>query len=142
MFSCKRKIRLYDTDAAGLLFYANQMLMVQDTLEDFFEAADLPVSVILGEKDYIFPVVHLESSYLKPLAAGDTVVLEMTLVTAATTSFSFKYTIRDHSGDICGETQVTHVVVDKATGSKRAIPEEMREIFERMLLGGHHSPNY
>lgn len=133
MFECKRKIRLYDTDAAGLLFYANQLHVVHDTLEEFFEEAGMPVRTFMGKRDYLFPVVHVESSYFAPLTTGDVVTVQMNVRNLGTTSFTFHYRITSPTGEPCGEAAVTHVVLDSDRRSKRPIPDELRRVLEAHL---------
>ncbi len=42
MFTYKTKISLHDTDAAGIIFFANQFKIVHDAYEDLLESFGFP----------------------------------------------------------------------------------------------------
>lgn len=62
-FTCQETVRLYDTDAAGFLFYAAQFRISHAALEEFFLHLGLPVGDVVRERTTLFPVVHAEADY-------------------------------------------------------------------------------
>lgn len=128
MFTTKNIVRLSDTDAAGIFFYPQLFKWAQAALEDFMASKGLPISYILGDAPYFFPIVHAESDYLSPLKLGDEVVAKLRIESIGETSFTLIYTFS--KGDIlAARAKIVHVAVDKATFKKRPIPNELSKLY-------------
>jgi acyl-CoA thioester hydrolase len=71
-FSIEKKIYYYDTDAGGVVYYANYLKHLEEGRNEFCRSkgADL---VELAKSGVEFPVVHVEVDYKSPARYGDTV---------------------------------------------------------------------
>ena len=61
--------------------------------EKFFESLGLPISTVLADSEFTFPLVHAESDYKAVLEAGDKIAIEISVLKIGETSVSFAYTI-------------------------------------------------
>lgn len=79
--------RIYyeDTDAAGVVYYANYLRYFERGRAEFLRERGLSVRD-LQEQGYIFPVVHLEIDYRAPAVLDDLIRVETAVeeVTGAT----------------------------------------------------------
>src|SRR5580692_286582 len=75
MFTYTTKIRLHDTDAAGIIFFANQFKIVHDAYEDLLESFGWSFHTMLKGTSYFLPIVHAESDYKAPVLVGDIIVI-------------------------------------------------------------------
>ena len=91
MFIYKTEIHLHDTDAAGLLFFANQFKIVHDAYEQLLEKFGCSFQSMLKGGKYFLPIVHAESDYKAPLFVGDKIAVRVKVGHIGNTSFSFKY---------------------------------------------------
>lgn len=125
MFTTKNVVRLSDTDAAGIFFYPRLFEWAQAALEDFMALRGLPISYILGDAPYFFPIVHAESDYLSPLKIGDEVAATLRVESVGESSFTLSYTfIKGET--IAAKAKIVHVTVDKSTFKKRPLPKELK----------------
>lgn len=129
MFEFKTSVRIYDTDAAGVLFFGHQFRLVQDAYEAFLESRGFPLRNVLDVTSFTLPVVHAETNYRVPLRASDKITIKLSLRKVGTTSFVLGHEIYKEGGELSGDGHTVHVCIDKKTGSKTPIPQELHDIF-------------
>ncbi len=119
------RIHLHDTDAAGVLFFANQFRLAHEAYEAFLDSIGMPL------KDWIagpvhLPIVHAQADFTAPLRAGDVVQIEVTSDALGDHSFKMLYRFRKDGQAAVGSAQTAHVAVDAKTGLKTRLPETLR----------------
>ena len=130
MFIYKTQIRLHDTDAAGLIFFANQLAIVHDAYELLLEKFGFSFPQMLKGGKYFLPIVHAESDYKAPLGVGDKIAIAIRVGHIGATSFAFEYTI--HRGKtLVGTAQTVHVTINTKTGHKTPLPAKLRKALEK-----------
>ena len=127
MFTYQTKIHLHDTDAAGRLFFANQLRLVHDAYEALLETISFGFQDLIREYDFFLPIVQCESEYKKPLFVGDVIEIQIKVAKIGQTSFVFAYEIFNAAGDLVGTAKTVHVTVSDKTGEKIPLPDLMRE---------------
>lgn len=126
MFTYHTQIRLHDTDAAGLIFFANQFKLIHDAYEHLLEQYNFSFPQMFKGGKYFLPIVHAESSYKAPLAVGDKIAISIKVGHIGTTSFSFEYQI--HRGKaLVGTAKTVHVTIDFKTKKKTPLPARVRK---------------
>lgn len=128
-FTSEQVVRLYDTDAAGWLFFGAQFRIAHAALEDFLAHLGLPIGTIVTERRTLFPVVHAEADYRVPLRAGDRLVVRVAVRTLGERSFGIGYRLLLPDGREAGSVSAVHAAVDPATGESCALPELVRSAF-------------
>jgi len=68
-----------DTDAAGILYFANQFRIIHAVFEDFIEEHGIDFNALLFNKPYGTVIVHAESNYHHPLTVGDKLDITLTI---------------------------------------------------------------
>jgi 1,4-dihydroxy-2-naphthoyl-CoA hydrolase len=125
-----RRVRLHDTDAAGILFFANQFIYAHDIYEDFLHELGFSIASVLQEESFIVPIVHAESQYLKPLRDGDEVTISLRVGTIGQSSYVLEYELIDEGGRTVGRAKTVHVAIDKSTQEKIDLPAKLRRALE------------
>ena len=133
MFTCTTHVRLNDTDAAGVIYFANQFRIAHEAFEHFLDSVNLGVAHMLDNTEYRFPIIHAEADYRSPLKVGDALTIHMTVDRIGESSVALGFQILDLRGKKVGTVKIVHVAVDKATWKKRPLPQELRSVFERHL---------
>lgn len=134
MFTYTTKIRLHDTDAAGIIFFANQFKLIHDAYEDLLEEYGWSFEKMLKKTNYFLPIVHAESDYILPVFVGDKIVIAIKVGHIGNTSFSFEYTL--HRGKtLIGRAKTVHVTINQKTRKKMPLPDTMRRALERYQAG-------
>lgn len=131
MFVYKTQIRLHNTDAAGILFFAHQFSIVHDAYELLLEKLGFSFPTMLAKKPYFLPIVHAESDYKAPVFVGDKITVRIRLGHIGGSSFSFDYTIHNQKNILVGTAQTVHVTIDKTKRSKIPLPKEIRQSLEK-----------
>lgn len=131
MFVYKTQIRLHDTDAAGILFFAHQFSIIHDAYELLLEKLGFSFPTMLNKKPYFLPIVHAESDYKAPLFVGDKIIIRVQMGDIGETSFCFLYTIHNQKKVLVGTAKTVHVTIDKNKRSKIPLPKEIRSSLEK-----------
>lgn len=132
MFIYKTQIRLHDTDAAGILFFANQLVIVHDAYEQLLQKLGFGFEVMLKKRNYFLPIVHIESDYKTSLFVGDEITISIKIDRIGKTSFTFVYDIRNKKGIQVGTAKTVHVTVNKKTKKKITLPKDFRAALEKI----------
>lgn len=134
-FSSESTVRLYDTDAAGFLFFGAQFRFAHAALEDFLEHLGLPIAQIVRGREVLFPVVHAEADYRAPLAVGDRLKVRVAVRALGDRSFTIGYRLSLADGREAGSVTTVHAALDKASGASCPLPEVVRAAFAPYLAG-------
>lgn len=131
MFTYKTQVRLHDTDAAGILFFANQFSIVHDAYELLLEKFGFGFPAMLKGGKYFLPIVHAESDYKARLSVGDKIAISIKVGHIGRTSFSFEYAIRNSRKALVGTARTVHVTIDGKTHRKIPLPKKLRDALTR-----------
>jgi 1,4-dihydroxy-2-naphthoyl-CoA hydrolase len=134
-FSCESVVRLYDTDAAGFLFFGAQFRFAHEALEEFVGHIGQPIGATIRDRDVLFPVVHAEADYRVPLAVGDRLQIAVVVRALGDRSFSMGYRLLLADGREAGSVMTVHASVSAATGTSCPLPEKVRTAFAPYLTG-------
>lgn len=120
-------------DPAGILFFGHVFSLVHETYEHF-------VMTQLGyawkewfeNPDWILPIKHAESEFMHSLRAGQECLIELTVDTVTTSSFTLA--TRLLQPDVCCLVKTVHVFCDKLSKKKIPIPAD---ILSRLISQSH-----
>ena len=137
MYVYQTKIKLHETDAAGLLFFSNQFKLVHDAYESLLEKIGFGFAELIKNKDYFLPIVHAEADYKLPLFVGDVIEIQVVVDHIGTTSFSFEYKLLNHKNELVGTAKTVHVTIDKKSHQKIPLPSDMRSKVNELYQSDH-----
>ena len=132
MYTYQTKIKLHQTDAAGLLFFAHQFSIVHDAYEGILESIGFGFAELIRECDFFLPIVHAEADFTKPLFVGDLIEIQVTVEKIGNHSFTFSYNLQNAKQETVGTAKTVHVTMDKATQKKIPLPPLMKEKIEAL----------
>lgn len=131
MFVTHNKVRMNDTDMAGILFFANQFRFVHDAWEDLVESENISFKQILENEPFLFVIVHAEADYLAPLNIGDQLDIHVEVESIGNSSFTMFYQIYTKDKTVVGTAKTVHVTIDKKTRKKIPIPEKLKNLLKK-----------
>lgn len=126
MFVYSRIIRLKDTDATGLLYFAQQFQLAMEAFEEFLSSRGSPLSSLMTSA-HLLPVVHAASDYTAPIRVGDLIEVSIRGIVLGSSSVTVDYGFIRAKEEV-GTARIVHALVDKATGRSAVIPPELRQI--------------
>jgi len=130
IFEAKNKVRIHDTDMAGILYFPRIFRFVHDALEDLMKSEGFPFEKML-RSDFVFVIVHSEADYYNSLVVGDEVQIHAHVESIGTTSFTMVYEIYKTDKTHMGRARTVHVTVKNASRTKIPVPDIMRKILEK-----------
>jgi 1,4-dihydroxy-2-naphthoyl-CoA hydrolase len=133
MYIAKNKVRMHDTDVAGVIYFQKQFRFAHDALEDFAESEGFQFSEVFRDNEYVFVVVHAEADYLMPLRLGDQLEIHLGVEHIGNSSFAMRYFIYKE-GVLAGRVQTVHVTLDGKTRTKITIPTNLLNSLKKHLL--------
>ena len=91
------KIKIYyeDTDAGGVVYYANYLRYFERARTEFLESLGIKIS-FYAQKGIKFVVVRTEIDYISPAKLGDVLEIETKLKELKKVSLTFEYTLTKH----------------------------------------------
>jgi 1,4-dihydroxy-2-naphthoyl-CoA hydrolase len=125
------KIKLHETDAAGVLFFSNQLKIAHDAYEVFLTHIGYPIQIFLSDLDYFLPIVHTEADYFEQLQVGDEISISVHVEQLGKSSFTLGYNFKALNGKNVGEAKTVHVCVDKKSHKKIDIPADLRTSLQK-----------
>lgn len=138
MFISYNKVRMHDTDLAGILYFARMFRFAHDALEDLLEAEGITFTTMFTSDAFFFVIAHCEANYYLPVSAGDHIEVHLTIEKFGTTSFHVNYNMYRKSVMI-GSAKTVHVCLNAETREKMNVPREVREKFGKYLANVENS---
>lgn len=99
-FIYKRRIAFHETDAAGVVYFANYFHLAEEAETH----AMASLGSIVTRDGYLYPRVHAEADYLVPLRFFDEVAVHCYIVRIGSSSIHWKFDIF-HEEQLCATVQ-------------------------------------
>ena len=119
--------RLYDIDAAGVVFFARFLYFAHDAYETFLEHHKQSVKNILNS-DFILPICHTEADFKTPVFLNESITIEISLQDINETEFTLSYHFLDKAKKLRATALTKHVCVDKNMFSRKTLPHSIRSL--------------
>jgi acyl-CoA thioester hydrolase len=120
------KVRIYweDTDAGGVVYYANYLKFMERCRTDWLRVLGIDQQRLRLERQMQFAVVNVVVDFLRPAVLNDEILVTAALMRLGGATISFKQTIlRGDMQLIDASTRVA--CLDSGTLKPRAIPSDL-----------------
>ncbi len=124
-------VRVYyeDTDAGGVVFYANYLKFFERARTEMFRAMGFEQNDLIANNGIIFAVRSVGVDYLRPALFNDQIVVSTEIVQAKKVSVSFAQCITRHEEVLCKST-VRIACLDANSLRPKEIPENLLELLK------------
>jgi acyl-CoA thioester hydrolase len=123
-FACAFRIYWEDTDAGGVVYYANYLKFMERCRTDWLRFLGVDQSLLRSQRQLQFAVVNVEVDFLRPAVLNDEILVTAELVRLSGATILFKQTIRRDDVQLIDAT--TRVAcLDSSTLKPRAIPKDL-----------------
>lgn len=122
-----RTIRLVDTDAAGVVYFAAGLSICHEAYEASLEKAYINLRSFFSNLDVAIPIVHAQIDFFRPLFCGDELEIHLSPRQLSDSEFEIEYQILK----ISPETEkviraiTRHVCINPTDRRRSSLPEEM-----------------
>jgi 1,4-dihydroxy-2-naphthoyl-CoA hydrolase len=131
-YKIETTVKLYDTDAAGIMFFGNYLRVAHDAYQAYLESCGFSFADALNEGKLLIPIVHAEADYMQPLAVGDKLTVELTAAKISTHSFVLKYRLCRPDSTPVAVVSTVHVTTNRSAKDKIELPITLRQALERI----------
>ncbi|PSN12981.1 1,4-dihydroxy-2-naphthoyl-CoA hydrolase [filamentous cyanobacterium CCT1] len=123
-------VRFHETDGAGVVYFANELVMCHSAYEASLAAAGIDLGAFFRAEAIAYPIAHASIDYRRPLHCGDRVTIHLTPTRLDDCSFEIQYQLK--LGDTLAAQAVTrHICISVADRRRCPLPIEMEQWLTR-----------
>ena len=128
-FSYQRTIHFADTDAAGVVFFANYLAICHEAYEEALGAAGIELGRFFKDTGVVVPIAKAEADYHRPMQTGDKIRVEVTPRRLSENSFELRYEMwrLGPPQKRAAILRTEHVCIASATRERQALPAALAE---------------
>ena len=126
-------VRVYyeDTDAAGVVYYANYLRFIERARTDWLRTLGVDQGALMDSHGIAFAVRSLEADYFKPGRLDDELIVRSTLEEVGRAQVVFRQNVMRGEA-LLFSARVRVVSFDPVTAKAAAIPKAIQEKFKEM----------
>ncbi|MEB3357319.1 MAG: thioesterase family protein [Synechococcales bacterium] len=136
-FSYLRTIRLADTDAAGVAYFASILSICHEAYEASLAASAISLQTFFTGSERAIPIVQTQATFLQPLFCGEIYQIDLIPEPLKRDEFAIAYTL--HPAPLTGEHELEespqkpvaiahtrHVCIHPGERTRRELPDEIQ----------------
>ena len=122
-------VRVYyeDTDAGGVVYYANYLKYLERGRTEWLRHLGFGQAQLMRDAGIVFAVRHVEIDYLVPACFDDALVVQVEIAALSKVSITFHQRLLRTPDQVLSEAKVKVVCLDKEKFRPVAIPADIRE---------------
>ena len=127
-FSYEYTVQFRDTDAAGVVYFANILSICHVAYEASLIQAGIDLKLFVTNSEFAVPITHVSADFFRPLFCGDRITIELTPRSIDSYKFEIEYQIKSSVDRVNTEsvhaTALTkHVVIDPNIRKRKELPD-------------------
>ncbi len=122
-----RIIRFHETDAAGVVYFANVLTLCHEAYEAALASAGIDIRVFFGGGPLAVPVVHASVDFRRPLHCGDEVAIALTPQPLDDTTFEISYRLSNTDQKTVATALTRHVCIDGTSRQRHPFSPELAQ---------------
>ncbi len=130
-FTYNRTIRFQDTDAAGVVYFANVLTICHEAYEAALESLGIDIKQFFTNPSIAFPIVHADVDFMRPMYCGDKIFVSLTPLRIRVEQFEIDYQIYIND-KLVAKAMTRHVCIDAASRKKIGLSAEIVKCLEKL----------
>lgn len=122
-FTYTRTVRFQDTDAAGVVYFANVLAMCHEAYEESLATSGINLKAFFSNPDVAIPIVHASVDFLRPMFCGDKIFIHLITKQSSKDKFELAYEIV--AAQLVAKAITKHVCIDPISRTRKELPVEM-----------------
>ncbi|MEI6330631.1 MAG: thioesterase family protein [Pseudanabaena sp. ELA645] len=128
----ERTINFRDTDAAGVVYFANGLSLCHEAYEASLAASGINLQSFFKGETIAVPITHASIDFFKPMFCGDRIAIALTTEILSSSEFQINYQLFFVEGDKAIAKAITkHTCIDVATRKRCNLYPALLEWLER-----------
>jgi 1,4-dihydroxy-2-naphthoyl-CoA hydrolase len=132
-FEYLRVIRFSDTDAAGVVYFAQILSICHEAYEASLQAMGIDVRAFFSRGAIAVPITHTTADFRRPLMCGDAIAVQLTPTQTGDDSFEIQYQVLK-AGKTAAIATTRHVCIDTATRQRHPLTPELTQWLQQWSL--------
>lgn len=126
-YNSLQTIFLSDTDAAGVVYFANIFRLCHQAYEETLVQSGLDMKTLVSPSGLVIPIVHSSADFFRPLFCGDRVKIQLTPKQLNETEFEIAYQILSlkNSQKTLVQAITRHVCINAENRQRSPLPQEI-----------------
>ena len=127
-FAYARTVRLADTDAAGVVYFARTLSLCHEAYEAALEAAGVDLNDLLGSAGIVVPIAKSEAEYLRPLRPGEKLRITVAPEVISENAFTIRFELvkLGPPEKIAARVRTEHVCTSPVKRERVPLPPALR----------------
>ncbi len=117
------QVQLRDTDAAGVVYFANLLAICHGAYESSMANAGINLKEMVTSPLLALPIIHASIDFQQPIYCGDRLQIHLTPSIHSSNEFRVSYQICLAAGQVAGRAITKHVSIDPATRKRSNLPQ-------------------
>jgi 1,4-dihydroxy-2-naphthoyl-CoA hydrolase len=128
-FTYARTVHFADTDAAGVVFFANYLAICHEAYEESLSASGIDLKTFFSENGVVVPISKNEAEFLRPLSCGDKLAVSVKAAALSENSYEtrFEITRLGPASKCAARVRTEHVCIDPKTRARKALPAALAD---------------
>ena len=124
----KIRVRYAETDQMGYVHHSQYALYLEEARMELLKSMGIDCAKLESE-GIIMPVVEMRTRYSSPLRFGDTITVEVELISLKKISLEFRYRIYKQDHKLVSRSRTQLVFAEKDSGKLVSNPQDYLEGF-------------
>ena len=114
-----RTIRFQDTDAAGVVYFANVLAICHEAYEESLGKFGINLKDFFTNPSMAFPIVHASVDFFQPMFCGDQLLIRLMPQQLSNDRFEVAYEVMV-AEVMVAKAMTRHVCIDTSSRTRRA----------------------
>jgi 1,4-dihydroxy-2-naphthoyl-CoA hydrolase len=133
-FVCDRTIHFQDTDAAGVVYFANGLSLCHEAYEASLAASGINLKSFFRGEAIAVPIIHASIDFLKPMFCGDRITISLIPTLLNPTEFQVEYKLyfQGESAEqkVIAKALTKHTCIDTNTRKRCNLSDDLYKWME------------
>lgn len=125
-FTYTRTVRFQDTDAAGVVYFANVLAMCHEAYEASLGRSGFNIKTFFSNSSVAFPIIHASVDFFRPLFCGDSLFISLIPQKLQDDTFEIAYEITA-MGRVVAKAMTRHVCINAESRKRQELSIEIRQ---------------
>jgi acyl-CoA thioester hydrolase len=125
------RVRYADTDAQGVVFFANYLTYFDEAMMDYIAWLGIPWERLEADWGVDMVYVDAQCSYFQPCRFPETLQIRGGVGRVGTTSVTLQFAIHGEDNERRAQGQLTCVCVSMGSHEKAALPAKLKDALSR-----------
>ncbi|NEQ37331.1 MAG: acyl-CoA thioesterase [Okeania sp. SIO3I5] len=127
-FYYKRIVHFQDTDAAGVVYFANVLAICHEAYEKSLIEFGINLKVFFTNQEVAIPIIHADVDFRRPMFCGDELTIELIPKSWGDDEFEIYYQVflKEMGEKWVARANTKHVCINPQTRSRQKLSDEIR----------------